>query len=451
MGGIHYRVRRLRWRGLAVLAVMTIAGGVQAEDATAPLPAEVNDALQRMVAAQQSGDLKKYGDTLASPVAEVFRLHTDSATKVGEAKRYLGQVLGEVFGTQGGADPFSYAFDDQQLKLSLQRLVSMQIDQAAPSGNNWKLQVTTTVRMPDGSTRQIPQGFIAVQYGNTWKVQDLAMAAHLAAQRQGAETNWAIYRMFNTIADEVKAGKFQSGDQAVARALAAYKQITDADAAPPQGRDEYLAAEKAFNVGDFARSLELFKRSAEKGYPHAACMVAIQYSAGEGTKEDAAAAVEWFRKDIARHDATAENFLGSMMLEGDGAPKDPAQGMRLLQLAAEQDNPAAFLNIGRAYLFGLGVPKDPNLGMEYYNRAAELGNAQAAYFVKWLGQAAGNRSFKDQNQATAYQQIQLLRANALIAEQSGFRSDGSYRAANAQGAANLRAQADQLARENGLD
>ncbi len=451
MRGIQYLVRWLQWRGLAALCVLAITGAVRADDPNPPMPAAVNEALQRMVAAQQSGDLKKYADTLASPVAEVFRLHADSATKVGDAKRHLRAALDEVFSPQGGPDPFSYAFDDQQLKAIQQRLVSIQIDQSAPSGNNWKLQVTTTVRMPDGGTKQIPQGFIAVQYGNTWKVQDLAIAANLAARRRGAETNWAIYRMLNTIADEVKAGKFKSGDQPLTLALAAYNQITNADASPAQGRDEYLAAEKAFNAGDFARSLPLFKQSAEKGYPHAACMVAIQYSRGEGTKEDAAAAVEWFRKDIARHDATAENFLGSMMLEGDGAPKDPREGMRLLKLAAEQDDPAAFLNIGRAYLFGLGVPKDPNLGMQYYARAAELGNEQAAYFVKWLGQSPGNRSFKDQNQATAYQQIQLLRANALNAEQSGFRSDGSYRPGNSQRAADLRAQADQLARENGLD
>ena len=98
---------------------------------------------------------------------------------------------------------------------------------------------------------------------------------------------------------------------------------------------------------------------------------------------------QWFRKDIARHDATAENFLGSMMLEGEGASKDPAEGMRLLKLAAEQDNPAALLNIGRAHLFGLGVPKNPGLGMEYYVRAAELGNEQAAYFCEMAWPIAG--------------------------------------------------------------
>ena len=163
-------------------------------------------------------------------------------------------------------DPFAYAFDDQQLRASLQRLVSMHIDEAAPSGNNWKLQVTTTARLGDGSTTQIPQGFIAVEYGNTWKVQDLAMASHLAALRKSAETSWAIYRMFNTVADDVKAGKFKSEDQAIAMASARYSQITNANV-PPPGREDYLAAEKAFNGGDFARSLDSSSEPPAKVFP----------------------------------------------------------------------------------------------------------------------------------------------------------------------------------------
>jgi TPR repeat protein len=431
---------------LAVLTAVVRAD----EEKQQPLPADVTKAMQRMVEAQRSGDLEKYAATLASPVGPVFRLHSDSAVKVGDAKRNLRKALDEKFGAQGGPDPFAYAFDDTQLKALLQRLVDIHIDQSSPSGNNWKLQVTTTVRLPDGGTRTIPQGFIAIEYGSDWKVQDLAIVGHLDAEKKGAETNWAIYRMFNTIADEARAGKYKSWNQPVTMAKAAYDKITGADVAPPAGRDEYLAAEKLYNAGDFPGSLAGFKQSADKGYPHAACMVAIQYSTGLGTKQDDAVAIQWFRKDIARHDATAENFLGSMMLEGDGAPADPAEGMRLLKLAAEQDNDSAFLNIGRAYLFGLGVPKDPNIGMQWYVRAAEMGNEQAAYFVKWLGQSPGNRSFKDERQASAYQQIMLLRANALSAAQGGWRENGTWRAPNAQLANELNAQADQLARDNGL-
>ena len=422
------------------------------QDAGPPLPDGVKAALQQMVEAQRSGDLEKYAATLASPVGPVFRLHADSATKVGEAKRQLKDAMPKAFKEKNAGDPFAYAFDDTQLRATLQRLVSMQIDDAGPSGQNWKLNVTSTVRMPDGSTRTVPQGFIATEVGLAgWKVQDLAIAGKLAGLKKGAEANWAIYRAFNVIADDVKTGKYKSQDEALAAAKAAHDQIISADAVPMAGHDDYVAATKLFQAGEFAKSIELYKSASDKGYPHAACMVAIQYSNGEGIKQNNAAAVEWFRKDIARHDATAQNFLGSMMLEGEGVAKDPAEGLRLLKLSADQDNAAALLNIGRAYLFGLGVPKDPSTGMTYYLKSAELGNDQAAYFVKWMGQSPGNRMFKDDNQASAYQQIMLLRANALTAEQSGYRGDGTYRAADARLAAQLRTQADQLARDNGLD
>ena len=127
--------------------------------------------------------------------------------------------------------------------------------------------------------------------------------------------------------------------------------------------------------GDFPASLVSFTQSANLGYPHAACMVAIHYADGLGTKEDTATAVEWYRKDIAKNDPVAENHLGSMLLEGAGVPKDPAEGMRLLKLSADQDYAPAFLNIGRAYLFGFGVPKDQGTGMMWYGQAADRGNS----------------------------------------------------------------------------
>lgn len=438
---------------IAAMAVcLTMAFACHAEEPPSPpLPAGVTNALHQMVEAQRAGDLDRYAGCLASPLGPVFRLHRDSAVKVGQAKRRLAKIITKQFGRPVGVDAFAYAFDDTQLKASLRRLVDIHIDQANPSGDNWKLQVTTTLQMPDGSTGSIPQGFIAVEYGADWKVQDLALVGKLAAQKKGAETNWAIYRMFNTIADAVAVGKYPSWQQPIADAKAEYNRLTNADAPPPAGREDYLAAEKLYQNGDLAGSLARFKASADQGYPHAACMVAIQYSNGLGTTQDNAAAVQWFRRDIACHDATAENFLGSMLLEGDGAPKDTVEGMQLLKLAAEQDNDSAFLNIGRAYLFGLGVPKDPNVGMGWYARAAEMGNEQAAYFVKWLAQSPGNRSFKDERQASAYQQIALLRANALLAAQSGYRQNGTWRAPDARRASELNAQADQLARDNGLE
>jgi TPR repeat protein len=442
-------MKRFCTASLAGLVVLSVASTTHAEDPV-PLPPAVSAALHQTIEAQRSGDLVKYAGTIAAPLGPVFRIHADSATKVGEAKKLLSQALSAKF---GAADDnlFAYAFDDAQSRAANMRLIDIRIDDFAPSGDNFKLNVTTTIRAPDGGTRAIPQGFLAIQKDGIWKVQDLAAVARMAQLKKGAETNWEIFRAFSTMATDVNAGKYASRDAAVGAVRKAYDRLTDANASPPAGMDLYRQGSKQFQAGDFSASLASFTQSANLGYPHAACMVAIHYADGLGIKEDTAKAVEWYRKDIAKNDPVAENHLGSMLLEGAGVPKDTAEGLRLLKLSADQDCPPAFLNIGRAYLFGFGVPKDRGTGMMWYGQAADRGNSQAAYFVKWLAQAPGNQSFKDENQAVVFNRIMLMRARAMSMDVDSRGLDGRYHPADPAGAAALRAEADRMAREVGLD
>ena len=365
--------RRFCTAALAGIVVLSIAIAASAEDRV-PLPPGVSEALHQTVEAQHSGDLVKYAATIASPLGPVFRIHADSATKVGEAKKLLTQALSAKFGAVDD-NPFTYAFDDAKSRAENMRLIDIRIDDFAPSGDNYKLNVTTTIRTPDGGTRAIPQGFLAIQNDGVWKVQDMAAVARIAQLKKGAETNWEIFRAFSSIATDVNAGKYATRGAAVDAARKAYDRLTDANAPPPPGGDLYLQGSRQIQKGDFPASLVSFTQSANLGYPHAACMVAIHYADGLGTKEDTATAVEWYRKDIAKNDPVAENHLGSMLLEGAGVPKDPAEGMRLLKLSADQDYAPAFLNIGRAYLFGFGVPKDQGTGMMWYGQAADRGNS----------------------------------------------------------------------------
>ena len=441
--------RRLCTAALASIVVLSIARAARAEDRVL-LPPGVSEALHQTVEAQRSGDLAKYAATIASPLGPVFRIHADSATKVGEAKKSLTQALAAKFGAVDG-NPFAYAFDDAKSRAENMRLIDIRIDDFAPSGDNFKLNVTTTIRAPDGGTRAIPQGFLAIEKDGVWKVQDMAAVARMAQLKKGAETNWEIFRAFSSIATDVNAGNYPSRDAAVGAVRKAYDRLTDANAPPPPGGDLYLQGSRQFQKGDFSASLASFTQAANLGYPHAACMVAIHYADGLGTKEDTATAVKWYRKDIAKNDPVAENHLGSMLLEGAGVPKDPAEGMRLLKLSADQDYAPAFLNIGRAYLFGFGVPKDQGTGMMWYGQAADRGNSQAAYFVKWLAQAPGNRSFKDENQAAVFNRIALMRAAAMAKDVESRGLDGRIHPADPAGAAALRAEADRMAREVGLD
>ena len=90
-------------------------------------------------------------------------------------------------------------------------------------------------------------------------------------------------------------------------------------------------------------------------------------------------------------------------------------------------------------------------GMMWYGQAADRGNSQAAYFVKWLAQAPGNRSFKDENQAAVFDRIAVMRAAAMAKDVESRGLDGRIHPADPAGAAELRAEADRMAREVGLD
>ena len=96
------------WRTTAAvcLAINFVAAVARADDEKVPpLPADVSAATTADGRGAGSGDLGKYADTLASPVGPVFRLHMDSAVKVGEGKRNLRKAMAEKFGPDRGPTP----------------------------------------------------------------------------------------------------------------------------------------------------------------------------------------------------------------------------------------------------------------------------------------------------------------------------------------------------------
>ena len=131
-------------------------------------------------------------------------------------------------------------------------------------------------------------------------------------------------------------------------------------------------------------------------------------------------------------------------------PVEQQEGLRLLLLSAEQDYGPALTNLGRCNLFGLGVPKNRVQALAWYEKAAALGDTQAAYFHKWLKDFT-NEAFRDQHQAEVYKQLQILRANAFNVMLGGRGLNGRWVPADPQRAAQIRAEADRLAHENGLD
>jgi len=92
---------------------------------------------------------------------------------------------------------------------------------------------------------------------------------------------------------------------------------------------------------------------------------------------DYASALRLFRPLAEQGNARAQTLLGLMYEDGQGVPKDFAQAAKWYQRASEQDFAMAQNNLGLMYLNGEGVPKDPALAAKWYRRAADLGLAEA--------------------------------------------------------------------------
>jgi len=107
--------------------------------------------------------------------------------------------------------------------------------------------------------------------------------------------------------------------------------------------DPFEAAKTAFNEGDYAEALRLWRPLADSGHAEAQSYMGLMYSEGKGVPQDQKEAVQWFRK------------------------------------AADQGLAQAMFNLGGCYAMGLGVEVD----------------CFEAYMLFYQAEAAGIRDASD--------------------------------------------------------
>ena len=121
--------------------------------------------------------------------------------------------------------------------------------------------------------------------------------------------------------------------------------------------------------------------------PHHACSqkaLGCAYSDGLGVAQDAALAVEWWRKAAEQGLDVAQYNLGVAYHGGTGVAQDEALAVGWCKKAAKQGHAHAQYNLHRAYHEGKGVVQDAALAVEWCKKAAKQGVAKAQYS---LGQA----------------------------------------------------------------
>ena len=98
-------------------------------------------------------------------------------------------------------------------------------------------------------------------------------------------------------------------------------------------------------------------QAAERGDAKAQNQLGEMYMHGQGVPQNAATAVQWFRKAAAQNHVGAQNSLGALYASGQGVPQNYREAAQWYARAAQQGNAVAQYNLSHLYQEGLGVPQ----------------------------------------------------------------------------------------------
>jgi len=133
------------------------------------------------------------------------------------------------------------------------------------------------------------------------------------------------------------------------------------------------AGVEAWQKGDHAGAVAIWRNLAEKGDADAAFNLGQAYRLGRGVPADSGAAKRWFERAARTGHIDAQVSLGLLLF--DVGDRDAA--LTWLGRAAERGDPRAMLVTGTALVNGDGMKSDPVLGYAYVSRAAAQGLAPA--------------------------------------------------------------------------
>ena len=130
----------------------------------------------------------------------------------------------------------------------------------------------------------------------------------------------------------------------------------------------------AWQKGDTAGAVAIWKPLAEKGDADAAFNLGQAYRLGRGVKLDLAQAQIWLERAARKGHVDAQTTLGLLLFQNG----NQTAGMRWLNGAAEAGEPRALLMVGTALYNGDGIARDPVKAYAYVSRAAAQGLAPAS-------------------------------------------------------------------------
>src|SRR5512132_2819093 len=139
--------------------------------------------------------------------------------------------------------------------------------------------------------------------------------------------------------------------------------------AVPASAQNVKAGIDAWQRGDYAGAVAIWRPLAQAGDPDAAFNMGQAYRLGRGVLVDLGTAQTWLEQAARKDHVDAQTTLGLLLFQNG----NQAEGLKWLKMGSEKGDPRAMLVYGTALFNGDGVAQDPVLGYAYVSRSAAQG------------------------------------------------------------------------------
>ena len=165
----------------------------------------------------------------------------------------------------------------------------------------------------------------------------------------------------------------------VQRAADLFRRSADSGFPPAQYRlGEFYLKQRDRDLNDEASAINWFKESAKNGVEQAKVYLAQAYASGVGVSRNLAECRRLLEEAAGNGAADAQADLGALYLKGEGVAQDISRAAELLQKAAARNRPIAQFNLAALYANGSGVPRDETEAYKLFVLAAAGGVKEAA-------------------------------------------------------------------------
>ncbi|MCG6976143.1 MAG: sel1 repeat family protein [Acidiferrobacterales bacterium] len=147
----------------------------------------------------------------------------------------------------------------------------------------------------------------------------------------------------------------------------------------------FEAGLKAFNHGNHAQALRIWRPIAESGHVLAQYNIGIAYSRGAGVKKDMVLASRWWKRSAVQGHRDSAYNLGLVYARGDkGLPQDMVLAAHWWQQAAIHGDAIAQFNLGMMYARGEGVKQNMDVAIRWWQISASNGVTAAVKILDHL-------------------------------------------------------------------